>query len=119
MQDGVTSEVTEDGFVVISINIENEIISTELLRQEFINHLESGHRNIIIDTTNITFLNAGTLGVIIGGLKKCKEIDGHIAIVCSNSRMKRTFDITGLKDIFEICDSIDEAIGYLLALTEY
>jgi anti-sigma B factor antagonist len=53
------------------------------------------------------------LGVLIGGLKRARERDGDLRLICDNLRILRIFEITGLTKIFDIYSSETEALSGL------
>jgi anti-sigma B factor antagonist len=65
---------------------------------------------LIVDLSETTFLDDSVLGVLIGTLKRLRELDGTLVLVCSNPKIIRVFEHTGLDKIFDIAKSLDEAI---------
>ena len=53
------------------------------------------------------------LGVLIGGLKRARERDGDLKLICDNVRILRIFEITGLTKIFDIYRNESEALAKL------
>ena len=51
--------------------------------------------------------------MIIGALKKVREHEGRILLICTNPQIKKIFNITGLVKIFEIYKDEEEALKAL------
>jgi len=47
----------------------------------------------------------------VGGLKRLRSHDGDLLLVCTQSRILKVFEITGLTKVFSIFDSVDAAVG--------
>jgi anti-sigma B factor antagonist len=94
---------------VIELEGEVDVYTAPQLKQQMINLLESGNKQMIIDLTKVEYLDSTALGVLIGGLKRMREMDGNMMLVCPSARIRRVFEITGLDKIFDIYNTADEA----------
>jgi anti-sigma B factor antagonist len=68
---------------------------------------------IIVDLTETTFLDSTALGVLIGAVKRLRSRDGALAIVNVDDNIAKTFEITGLDQIFPISSTREDAIKAL------
>jgi anti-sigma B factor antagonist len=75
--------------------------------------IESGHTRIVVDLTDTTFLDSTALGVLIGAVKRLRSRDGRLTIVNVDDNIAKTFEITGLDQIFPISATRDEAVKAL------
>lgn len=94
---------------VIELEGEVDVYTAPQLKQQMINLLESGAKQMIIDLSKVEYLDSTALGVLIGGLKRMRETDGNMVLVCPSARIRRVFEITGLDKIFDIYNTADEA----------
>ena len=96
----------------MGINIEGEIdVYTSPKVKEALNDLiQKGNNNIIVNLEGVSYIDSTGLGVLIGALKRVKENNGDIKLVCTNLQIKKIFDITGLVKIFELYDSEELAL---------
>lgn len=94
---------------VIKLAGEVDVYTAPQLKQQMISMLEAGARQILIDLTDVDYFDSTALGVLIGGLKRMRERDGNLSLVCPNARIRRVFEITGLDKIFDIYSSMEEA----------
>ena len=58
------------------------------------------------------------LGVLIGAVKRLRSRGGALAIVNTDASIAKTFEITGLDQIFTILPTRDEAIEAVAAATD-
>ena len=71
-----------------------------------------------MDLTETSFLDSTALGVLIGAVKRLRSRDGVLTIVNTDPNIAKTFEITGLDQIFTIRPTRDEAIEALDAENE-
>ncbi len=97
---------------IMGINIEGEIdVYTSPKVKEALNDLiQKGNNNIIVNLEGVSYIDSTGLGVLIGALKRVKENNGDIKLVCTNLQIKKIFDITGLVKIFDLYDSEELAL---------
>ena len=48
---------------------------------------------------------------MVGGLKRLRSHDGDLALVCTQARILKVFEITGLTKVFSIYESVDAAVA--------
>ena len=65
------------------------------------------------DLGETTFLDSTALGVLIGTVKRLRSRDGRLTIVNVDQNIAKTFEITGLDQIFTILPTRDDAIAAL------
>ena len=94
---------------VIQLEGEVDVYTAPQLKQQMIALLEGGARQVVVDLTQVEYLDSTALGVLIGGLKRLREIDGNLALVCPSPRIRRVFEITGLDKIFDMFNAVEEA----------
>ena len=96
---------------VVAVGGEIDVYSAPKLREKLISLVESGSYHLIIDIEAVEFLDSTGLGVLVGGLKRVRAHDGWIDLVCTQGRILRIFRITGLSRVFNIYDSVVDAIA--------
>lgn len=94
---------------IIELEGEVDVYTAPQLKQQMISLLESGARDLVVDLTRVDYLDSTALGVLIGGLKRMRERDGNMSLVCPSPRIRRVFEITGLDKIFEIFNTSEDA----------
>ena len=109
----LTLDVHSDtpGFTVIAVGGEIDVYTAPKLRERLISLVEDGSYQLIVDMESVEFLDSTGLGVLVGGLKRVRAHDGWIDLVCTQSRILRIFRITGLNRVFNIYDTVSDAIA--------
>jgi len=95
---------------VLAVRGEIDLFTAPELKQVLAESIESGRIRIIVDLTDTTFLDSTALGVLIGAVKRLRSRDGALAIVNVDDNIAKTFEITGLDQIFTIVPTRDEAV---------
>src|SRR5436853_4614811 len=98
---------------VLAVRGEIDLFTAPELKQVLAESIEAGRVRIIVDLTETTFLDSTALGVLIGAVKRLRSRDGALAIVNVDENIAKTFEITGLDQIFTIAATRDEAIAAL------
>ena len=96
---------------VVAVRGEIDLFTAPELKQVLAEAIEGGRRRIVVDLTETTFLDSTALGVLIGAVKRLRSRDGALAIVNVDENIAKTFEITGLDQIFTILSSRDEAVS--------
>lgn len=102
-----------DNIPVIELEGEVDVYTAPQLKQRMLEILDGGSVKMIVDLTQVEYLDSTALGVLIGGLKRLREKNGNLLLICPNQRVRRVFEITGLDKIFDIFNT--EAEAYALA----
>ena len=98
---------------VLAVRGEIDLFTAPELKQVLAESIEGGRIRIIVDLTDTTFLDSTALGVLIGAVKRLRSRDGVLTIVNTDANIAKTFEITGLDQIFTILDTRDAAVGAL------
>ncbi|MGH9190254.1 MAG: STAS domain-containing protein [Acidimicrobiales bacterium] len=100
-----------DGYSVLSVRGEVDVYTAPKFRERLIELVSDGKYRIVVDLQGVDFLDSTGLGVLVGGLKRLRSHDGDLALVCTQGRILKVFEITGLTKVFSIYDSVDAAVA--------
>ena len=98
-----------NGWAVLSVQGEVDVYTAPQFREQLIQLVDQGQRSILVDLEGVEFLDSTGLGVLVGGLKRVRSHDGDLALVCTQRRILKVLEITGLTKVFTIHDSVDAA----------
>ncbi len=94
---------------IIELEGEVDVYTAPQLKQQMISILEGGAKELVVNLAKVDYLDSTALGVLIGGLKRMRERDGNMVLICPSPRIRRVFEITGLDKIFDMYDTEGEA----------
>ena len=100
-----------EGRTVVSVAGEIDVYTAPRLREEITELVAAGTYDLVIDMSEVEFLDSTGLGVLVGGLKKVRAHDGSLQLVCSQDRLLKIFRITGLAKVFVIHDTAEAALA--------
>ncbi|MGC8511878.1 MAG: STAS domain-containing protein [Acidimicrobiales bacterium] len=111
MELGLNVDTSNPTYAVIVVRGELDVYSAPKLREALIELVSEGHRQLIADLEGVEFLDSTGLGVLVGGLKRLRSNDGDLALVCTQPRVLKVFDITGLTSVFRISSTLEDALA--------
>lgn len=104
----VTSTVTGPRAVVTASG-ELDVATAPQLRAYLHGLVDEGASTVVVDLSDVGFLDSTTLGVLISVHKRLAESGGVVELVIPHTRLLRIFQITGLDRVFTIHDSLTGA----------
>ena len=105
---GIFAESHGDS-LVISIHGDLDIVTSPRL-DDLLTQAQATYRRIIIDLTNVDFLDTSALAVIVGHWKKLESDGGMLALAGARYRYTKTLWITGLADRLTLYGSVEEGL---------
>jgi anti-sigma B factor antagonist len=58
--------------------------------------IDGGVRTLIVDLSEATFIDSAGIGVLVGNMRRLRDVGGALEIVCSEPNLLRIFEIVGL-----------------------
>ncbi len=72
--------------------------------------IDEGKKKIVLDLSEVKFMNSSGLGMLISGLTTVKKSDGVLKLAGTTEKIESLLVITKLITIFESYDTVDEAL---------
>ena len=107
----IEDEAIDDSTHVIELGGEVDLYTAPEFKQQLLEVIEQGGRDVIVDLSNTTFIDSTTLGVLVGGVKRLRTNEGQLSLVCSDRNITKIFEITGLDRVFAIHPTLEAALG--------
>ncbi len=83
-------------------------VETALLKE-----LEEGNGQLIVDMTEVSYVNSGGLRCLLTAWRKANEHEGRIVLCSLTDRVKDVFEIVGFDKVFEIYETRSLAVQAL------
>lgn len=109
----ISRKLLEGEVMVLDLLGEIDVLTAPKIKDEVTNLVREGFGRVLISLERVGYIDSSGLGVLLGALKKIREINGHMCLVCSNPQIMKIFDITGLTNVFEICKCDEDGIESL------
>jgi anti-sigma B factor antagonist len=107
----IKTEQVEGNAYVISLAGEVDLYTAPEFKQQLLDVIGQGGKDVIVDFSETTFIDSTTLGVLVGGVKRLRTNDGQLSLVCSDRNITKIFEITGLDRVFTIYPTRAEAVS--------
>ncbi|MGW7404295.1 STAS domain-containing protein [Streptomyces sp. NPDC054833] len=98
-----------NGWTVVEVDGEVDAHTAPMIREAVIKLVDEGHGHFVLDLGFVTFMDSMGLGVIVAITKRIREHEGSLRIASLSGRMLRIFDLSGMRQSYEICPSSQEA----------
>lgn len=68
-------------------------------------------KNIVFDFKNMSFMDSSGIGVVIGRYRKISAEGGKVAVVNSNEKIRKIFELAGMNKIIAIHNTYEDAVS--------
>jgi anti-sigma B factor antagonist len=109
MELGLEVDESRPPYTILVVTGEVDVYTAPRLREKLVELVGQGHRKIVADLEGVDFLDSTGLGVLVGGLKRLRSHGGDLSLICTQPRILKVFEITGLTSVFSIAESKDTA----------
>lgn len=98
---------------LLTLTGELNVVQVDKLRQDFKDWYLSRPelKDVVVDLDAVSMVDSAGLGVLISLLKLVGERGGELRLANLNKRIRLVFEITRTHRIFDIFDSVDEAVN--------
>jgi anti-sigma B factor antagonist len=84
------------------------------LKAHMMRALKAGRRRLILDLTDVTFIDSTAIGVLAGVVERLDETGGgSLSVVCTHEKVMQIFEITGLDSVITVHPSREDALAAL------
>jgi anti-sigma B factor antagonist len=88
-----------------------DIATSPTVRAALTSASERGSHRLVVDLTQVDFLDSTGLGALIGGQRRAKEFNGEVRLVAKEGQILRLLRITGLLKVFAVYATLDDALA--------
>lgn len=99
-----------DGCTVVSVAGDVDISTSPALRTALGEATAGGGHPIVVDLTEVPFLDSTALGVLVGAYTATRNAAGRFAIVTDHEAVLKVLRITALHDVLGAHPTVAEAI---------
>ena len=102
----------DDRTAVVVVDGELDLWSAPELKRALCDQLASGHKSLVLDLGDVSFMDSTALGVLVG-IDRRLSADERLVIAQAGSEVLRLFELSGVGSGMRIFPSRDAAIGYV------
>ena len=100
---------TESNIPVLHLRGEIDLHTCGGFRDKLRELIELSNYNILIDLTEVPYLDSAALGVLVDAERRVREHEGRIGLVGATPFVRRAFEITRLIRVFKLYDDMASA----------
>jgi anti-sigma B factor antagonist len=84
------------------------------LRARIVSAIKAGRRRLVLDLSDVTFIDSTAIGVLAGAVARLEKAGGgSLAVVCTHQNVLQILEITGLDGMMTVHRSREEAVSAL------
>ena len=83
------------------------------IRNEIRAMVESGRKNIVLDLSDVAFIDSSGLSILISAREATQAVGGDVLLLKPTSIVRSLIELTRLQEIFEIFGSEEHAVQRL------
>lgn len=87
---------------VIGVSGDLDVLAAPRLRDQLIDEIERGEREIVVDLTSCEFIDSSGLSALVTGLKRVRSMGGELGLVCPPGDIRRLLEMVALDQVFKI-----------------
>jgi anti-sigma B factor antagonist len=100
------------GWTVLSVEGEVDLYTAPAVREAAVGAMESGADHVLLDLTDVPFMDSSGLAVIVACLKRLRELGGDLAVVSPpSSPPTKLLSLTGLDQAIPTHTTVEEALA--------
>lgn len=109
---GLEYKITTDtnSFCIVTLIGKMNAVTVTDLKKELQTLNQQEVCKFIIDLEKVTFIDSSGLSLLVSTLKNAREKNGFLRLVNIQEQVKHVFSITLLDRVFEMYNSIEEAV---------
>ena len=112
--DEVQVEDAGEDLAILVVGGEVDFEVSPQLKARMMRTIKAGRRRLVLDLSDVTFIDSTAIGVIAGAVEKLDEAGGgSLAIVCTHEKVMQIFEITGLDSVITVHPTREEAVAAL------
>jgi anti-sigma B factor antagonist len=106
-------EKAAGGAVVFRLDGRLDLVSAGETKACMVDTVKSGQRRLVVDMSNVDFVDSSGLGAIIGVLKAARQAGGDLRLARPTSQLISILELTMLNRVLRPYETVEEALaGY-------
>lgn len=108
MVDLTFNDTVGDDRTILAVRGDVDIATAPAMRTRLLEAINSGVPQVVVDLSDVDFMDSTGLGVLVGALKRMRQREGSLAVVLPDGPVHKIFEVTGLLDVFGVVPSVDD-----------
>src|SRR3954452_3292494 len=108
-----TISTTEEGAVVLRIAGRLNMVSAGRLREQVEALVEDGSALVVVDLTDVVFLDSSGLGSLISGVKTARRAGGDLRIAGPSDQVRLVLQLTNMERVLIPHPNVESALKHV------
>lgn len=107
----IEEEYPREGTVVLALHGDADLHVAGELSDRLSVAIDGGASSLVLDLTEVSFVDSMTLGVLVGNAKRVRADGGEMRLVVPRPSIRRIFEVTLLDRVFPLAETREEALA--------
>lgn len=104
----------EKNTVIAELEKQVVIGNSTKVKEEVRNHISKDNNNVLLDFSNVQFIDSSGIGAIITILKAVNEMNGKVKIYNPKEDVRKVLNMVRLDQIIDIVSEKDDKLNYVV-----
>jgi len=95
---------------VVHVGGDLDVAGAAALREELVRLVDAGVTDVLVELTEVPFLDSTAMGALVAALKRIRGSGGRMELAITEARVMRVLRIAGLTQAFTIHSSVVDAL---------
>ncbi|MGK2853592.1 MAG: STAS domain-containing protein [Microbacteriaceae bacterium] len=86
------------------------MVSAPKLRDAVVKAVADGHARLVIDLSDVEFIDSSGLGALVSGLKTTRQAGGDLRIAAPNEQVRLVLQLTNVERVLTTYDDVGKAL---------
>ena len=101
----------QDNVLIFDIKGELDAKAAPDLKERLSERINAGYHRVLVNLSDISYLDSAGLGVLVSGLKIATRQNGDLRMWGLQEEVKNIFQLTRLNKVFQIFDTEEQALA--------
>ena len=107
----IEEKLSWHGTVVMAVSGDVDLYVAGDLKDRLSEAADDGASVLVLDFSQVTFVDSMGLGVLVGGMKRLRGQGGELHLVASRPELQRILEITGMDRIIPLHETLADALA--------
>lgn len=106
----ITVESQSKARTILRLGGRLDFAAAPQLREEMEQVIAAGSRTLIVDLSQIAFVDSSGMGALLHGTRQTRQVGGNLVIVDPQNRLGLLLSLTALGQVLHVSTSLEDAL---------
>jgi anti-sigma B factor antagonist len=99
------------GATILYVTGEVDVTKAPKLRDALIEEISSGVRHVVVELSQVEFMDSTGIGVLVGAKRRLDASGGRFNVVAPSTSVAKVLHLTGLYRAWQVAPTVADALG--------